>query len=331
MGQSTIVIFIIVCIAFFLLGGIGFGAYKFLNPDEENTTTSSTTGGGGGGGGTTGGSSAPNPSTTSSSFGSYIIGAFCDSGLICPGINAGGHKLTFNPTNGMISVSDASGPYIVIGSNRTNGPYTFNMRANGTLVVSDKDNKNVFDTAESWTPTGTAPFKLSIDSTNKTLVIKDVNNNIVWDYRYDFLTPSSNPFLLVENSWLAYRDSTDSKRWAFQENDALSAINFYKSSYTGSLTATQYTTVLNYENLLNTLITQRHATLSQQQCPSGGGYTDKNYCNTTYGPNSSGIMKNDAGCKADPKCKRVKDVIMGTDLCLSCSDPMLTAEVYKIL
>jgi len=145
-------------------------------------------------------------------------------------------------------------------------------------------------------------------------------------------TPADNLYLLAKTEFLTYKNNrTDQTKWAFQANSAASAIYSYKQKNTSNTGTTEYKEIIGYETELNTLKTQRNNTLTAAQCPSGGGYTDEMYCNNTYGPNRSGIMKNDAGCKADPKCKRVKDVIMGIDLCLSCSDPMLTSGLYTIL
>ena len=144
-------------------------------------------------------------------------------------------------------------------------------------------------------------------------------------------TPADNPYLLAKTEFLKYKNNTtDRTKWAFQANSAASAIYLYKQKNPSNTGTNEYKEIIGYETELNTLKNERNNTLTTAQCPAGY-YTDDKFCNNTYGPNSSGTMKNEAGCKADPKCKLVGNVIMGGKLCLSCTEPKLTSGLYKIL
>lgn len=144
-------------------------------------------------------------------------------------------------------------------------------------------------------------------------------------------TPTDNPYLLAKTEFLTYKNNTtDRTKWAFQENSAASAIYLYKQKNPSNTGTNEYKEIIGYETELNTLKNERNNTLTTAQCPAGY-YTDDKFCNNTYGPNSSGTMKNEAGCKADPKCKLVGNIIMGGKLCLSCTEPKLTSGLYKIL
>jgi hypothetical protein len=158
---------------------------------------------------------------------------------------------------------------------------------------------------------------------------------IVQDALASNTTPADNAYLLAKTEFLTYKNNTtDRTKWAFQENSADSAIYAYKQKNTGKTGTDEYKEILGYETELNALKKERNNTLATAQCPSGpypANPAGPTQCATLYGPNSSGVMKNSAGCKADPKCKLVKNAFGGNELCLSCDNPMLTSGVYTIL
>jgi len=153
-------------------------------------------------------------------------------------------------------------------------------------------------------------------------------------------TPADNPYLLAKTEFLVYKNNTtDGTKWAFQERSAGSAIYFYKQKNTSNTDTTEYKEIIGYETELDTLRTQRNKTLETAQCPVGpypsnatpAAPNTPSECQRLYGTDSSGIMKNEAGCKADPKCKLAKGIFMGVKQCFACEEPALTSGVYTLL
>ena len=176
-------------------------------------------------------------------------------------------------------------------------------------------------------------YNKKTDDTSETKYVPFTSSyeKIVQDALASDTTPADNPYLLAKTEFLTYKNNTtDQTKWAFQENSAASAIYAYKQKNTSKTGTDEYKEIVGYETELDALKKERNNTLATAQCPSGP-YATSTECQNKYGVDSSGIMKNEEGCKADQKCKLVKNAFMGTKLCVACDNPMLTSGVYTIL
>ena len=144
-------------------------------------------------------------------------------------------------------------------------------------------------------------------------------------------TPADNPYLLAKTEFLTYKNNTaDRTKWALQENSAASAIYSYKQKNTNNTNTTEYKEIIAYETELTSLKTQRNNTLATAQCPAGPyPASTPSECRRLYGEPGGAI--NEAGCRADPKCKLVKDTFMAVKQCMPCDEPKLTSGLYTVL
>ena len=146
-------------------------------------------------------------------------------------------------------------------------------------------------------------------------------------------TPADNPYLLAKTNFLTYKNNTDDRtKWAFQENSAASGIYFYKQKNPSDTGTNEYKEIIGYETELDTLKTERNNTLATAQCPAGpypANPAGPSQCRILYG--EPGGVINDAGCKADKKCKLVKDTFMAIKQCIACEEPKLTSGLYTVL
>jgi hypothetical protein len=146
-------------------------------------------------------------------------------------------------------------------------------------------------------------------------------------------TVFSNLYPNLQRDFLEYKvNTTDRTKWTQQETSLQVLITEYKRRYADKTSTDEYKKVIEYETEFNSLKVTRNAVLVSAQCPIGP-YPASNptECQRLYGVDGSGMMKDEAGCKADKKCKLVKDTFMGTKFCMTCDEPRLTSGLYTLL
>ena len=143
-------------------------------------------------------------------------------------------------------------------------------------------------------------------------------------------TVMSNLFPNLQKGFLEYKvNMTDGTKWAMQERSVQVLINEYKRINADKTTTDEYQKVIQYETEFDKLKTTRNAALVSAQCPAGPyPVSTPSKCATLYGETGN---VNETGCKADPKCKLVKDVFTSTKQCMACDEPKLTSGLYTIL